>query len=368
MLTPHEPLIQISISKERLLHNLHTYQNAYPTLSIAPMLKSNAYGHGLCLVGRLLDKENIAFFAVDSLFEAKRLREGGVRSKIVVMGYVRPEYIARNSLRNVEYAITDIEQLRELSQSVQRPVRVHVKLDTGMHRNGILEQYLQEAIKLLEAQPLLQVTGVCSHLADADNTDPTFSRNQLNVWERCISLLDAAFPSIEYRHISATKGARFSNDASMNTVRVGMGLFGCDNSPHADLPLSPVLSMRSSITSIREIAKGESVGYNGTFVAERISRIATVPVGYHEGIDRGLSNKGMYEVGGTLCPIAGRVSMNMSSIDITDVPAAARGDEVVVISNNSKDPHSIQSMARTIDTSPYVLLAHIPEHVWRVVG
>lgn len=331
------------------------------------MLKSNAYGHGLCLVAELLDREDIAFFAVDSYFEARRLREGGIRTKILVMGYVRPEYIARNGLYDTEYAITDLEQLREVSRAAERPVRLHMKLDTGMHRNGILETDLVEAIELVRANPNLIVSGICSHLADADNHDASFSQSQLGVWERCVAQLKTAFPSLQYRHISATKGARFSKNASMNTVRVGMGLFGCDTSPHADLPLSPVLSMRSFITSIREISTGESVGYNGTFVAQRASRIATVPVGYHEGIDRGLSNRGMYSVRSTLCPIAGRVSMNMSSIDVTDLPDASRGDEIVVISNTSKDPHSIQSMARTIDTSPYVLLAHIPEHLARIV-
>lgn len=367
MLSTHEPLITVSISRERLLHNLHTYQSAYPDLKVAPMLKSNAYGHGLCLVAELLDREDIAFFAVDSYFEARRLREGGIRTKILVMGYVRPEYIARNGLYDTEYAITDLEQLREVSRAAERPVRLHMKLDTGMHRNGILETDLVEAIELVRANPNLIVSGICSHLADADNHDASFSQSQLGVWERCVAQLKTAFPSLQYRHISATKGARFSKNASMNTVRVGMGLFGCDTSPHADLPLSPVLSMRSFITSIREISTGESVGYNGTFVAQRASRIATVPVGYHEGIDRGLSNRGMYSVRSTLCPIAGRVSMNMSSIDVTDIPDASRGDEIVVISNTSKDPHSIQSMARTIDTSPYVLLAHIPEHLARIV-
>lgn len=367
MLSTHEPLITVSISRERLLHNLHTYQSAYPDLKVAPMLKSNAYGHGLCLVAELLDREDIAFFAVDSYFEARRLREGGIRTKILVMGYVRPEYIARNGLYDTEYAITDLEQLREVSRAAERPVRLHMKFDTGMHRNGILETDLVEAIELVRANPNLIVSGICSHLADADNHDASFSQSQLGVWERCVAQLKTAFPSLQYRHISATKGARFSKNASMNTVRVGMGLFGCDTSPHADLPLSPVLSMRSFITSIREISTGESVGYNGTFVAQRASRIATVPVGYHEGIDRGLSNRGMYSVRSTLCPIAGRVSMNMSSIDVTDLPDASRGDEIVVISNTSKDPHSIQSMARTIDTSPYVLLAHIPEHLARIV-
>lgn len=367
MLSTHEPLITVSISRERLLHNLHTYQSAYPDLKVAPMLKSNAYGHGLCLVAELLDREDIAFFAVDSYFEARRLREGGIRTKILVMGYVRPEYIARNGLYDTEYTITDLEQLREVSRAAERPVHLHLKLDTGMHRNGILEADLVEAIELVRANPNLIVSGICSHLADADNPDPTFSHGQLEIWGRARLLLEDAFPSIEYRHLSATKGMRFREHATMDVARIGMGLFGYDTSPDASHPLLPVLSMHSSITSIREIQKGESVGYGAIFTASRPSRIATVPVGYFEGIDRGLSDKGAFSVRGTLCPIAGRVSMNMSSIDITDVPEAVRGDRVTVISNESNDHNSVRSMARMLDTTPYVLFVHIPEHLARIV-
>jgi len=331
------------------------------------MLKSNAYGHGLCVVAELLDHEDIAFFAVDSFFEARRLREGGIRTKIVVMGYVRPEQIVGSRLRAVEYAITDLEQLRAVSRGAQRPVRLHLKLDTGMHRNGLLEAELDEAIELVRENANLVITGVCSHLADADNPDPTFSLSQLSVWERSIAKLDEAFPSIEYRHTSATKGARFADTAPMNAARIGMGLFGFDTSPDATLSLQPVLSMRSSITSIRSIPERASVGYGATFMAARASRIATVPVGYFEGIDRGLSNKGVFSVRGRMCPIAGRVSMNMSSIDITDVPDAARGDVVTAISNDAADPHSMESMARLLDTTPYVLFAHLPEHLSRIV-
>lgn len=367
MLSTHEPLITVSISKERLLHNLRTYQSAYPDLKIAPMLKSNAYGHGLCLIAELLDHEDIAFFAVDSYFEARRLREGGIRSRIVVMGYVRPEYIVRNGLRDTEYAITDLEQLRDVSREAQRPVRLHLKLDTGMHRNGILEADLTEAIDLVRANPNLVVSGICSHLADADNPDPAFSHGQIEIWERSRQLLEDAFPSITYRHLSATKGMRFREHGTMDVARIGMGLFGYDTSPNASHPLLPVLSMHSSITSVREIQEGESVGYGAIFTTQRPSRIATVPVGYFEGIDRGLSNRGAFMVRGNLCPIAGRVSMNMSSIDVTDVPEAVRGDRVTVISNEPSEPHSVKSMARTLDTTPYVLFAHIPEHLARIV-
>ncbi|MBU1292963.1 alanine racemase [Patescibacteria group bacterium] len=362
------PLITISISKDRLLHNLRTYRKEYPELAIAPMLKSNAYGHGLCVVGRLLDSEDISFFAVDSLYEARKLREGGVRSPIVVMGYVRPEDIVRNKLRHVSFAITDLEQLRTVSRTAKKPTVLHIKFDTGMHRNGILEQDIEECIELLQANTSLQVDGVCSHLADADNIDAGFSIAQLGVWERCVSRMHSAYPSLEYTHISATKGARFATGAPMNTVRIGMGLFGYDTSPKSTLPLLPVLSMQTLVTSLRTIQKGESVGYGATFVADSKRVVATIPVGYAEGLDRELSNRGQVSVTDTLCPLAGRVSMNMASVDVTDCKNVARGDRVTVISSNREDPNSIQGMAKTIGTTPYVLFAHLPEHIMRVVA
>ncbi len=363
----YEPLITISISKERLLHNLATYKKAYPHLAIAPMLKSDAYGHGLCVIGRLLDKEGVAFFCVDSLYEARKLREGGVRSPIVVMGYVRPEDIAHNHLSRVSFAITDLEQLRTLSRIADKESLLHIKLDTGMHRNGILETDLEECIELLQRNQNLHVDGVCSHLADADNTDTRFSVAQLGIWERGLSKLHSAFPSLTYTHISATKGARFSTHAPMNAVRIGMGLFGYDTAPESELPLLPVLSMRTTITSLRTIQHGESVGYGATFTATRPSVIATIPVGYAEGLDRALSNTGVVCIEDTACPLAGRVSMNMASVDVTDCRGVARGDMVTVISNNPSAPNSMKGMAKKIGTTPYVLFAHLPAHILRIV-
>ncbi|KND47235.1 MAG: alanine racemase [Parcubacteria bacterium C7867-004] len=363
----HEPLITVSISKKNLLHNLHAYQERYPDIRIAPVLKSNAYGHGLIPVAEILDTEDIAFFAVDSLYEAEKLRRSGIRSRITVMGYVRPEYIADSSIRNVDYAITDIEQLRELSRLADKSVRLHIKLDTGMHRHGILPTDLEEAIALLEANTHLRVVGVCSHFADADNVDPSFSNQQIASWKKMLAMLDAAFRTIEYRHLAATKGIRFSDSSCMNTARIGMGLFGYDMSPVDEVTLLPVLEMRALITSIREIPEGDAVGYNTTFRAKRASRIATVPVGYFEGVDRGLSNRGSFMVNGKEAPIAGRVSMNMTSIDVTDIPDAKRGDTVVIIGRDPEKPNSIAEIAKLDETSPYVITVHIAEHLRRVV-
>jgi len=367
VLIQYEPLITVSISKEHLLHNLHSYKEAFPNVLIAPVLKSNAYGHGLVVIAELLDREGIAFFMVDSLYEAKALRQAGIRSRIVVMGYVRPEYIAKSALQNTDYAVTDIEQLRTLVPLVHKPIRIHLKLDTGMHRQGIVSEELPDAIALIKQSPLISVVGVCTHLADADNEEASFTKTQLSLWSEGLTLLSAAFPAIEYKHAAATKGASWSTSHPMNVVRVGMGLYGYDTSPSSTLSLKPVLSMRSFVTSIREIPAGDAVGYNATFVAETQSRIATIPAGYYEGIDRALSNTGILRAGDSLVPIAGRVSMNMTSLDVTGAPHIARGDVVTVISTNPKDPNSILSMARLAGTTPYVLLAHLPTHLYRIV-
>lgn len=362
----NDPLITISISKENLLHNLTVYKKTYPAMQIAPVLKSNAYGHGLTVIAELLDREDIAFFMVDSLYEAEVLRRAGIRSKIVVMGYVRPEAIADSRLPNTDFAIVDLEQLRSLAEVARTPVRVHLKLDTGMHRQGLMPDELSEAAALVASNPHISVVGVATHLADADNPDPTHTDAQLSVWDTCMPQLDSAFPLITYRHAAATKGARTSAEHPMNVLRVGIGLYGYDMSPGSTLALAPVLSMRSFITSLRDIPKGDSVGYNATFTTSRPSRIATVPAGYYEGIDRGLSNVGSVQINGTDCPIAGRVSMNMLSVDVTGTDAK-RGDSVTLISNSQEDPNSALRIAALAGSTPYVILARIPAHLYRQV-
>ncbi|MDB5237369.1 MAG: Alanine racemase [Parcubacteria group bacterium] len=363
----HQPLIEIGISRENLLHNLHTYQAQYPKLSFAPVLKSNAYGHGMCLIARLLDKENIVFFMVDSLYEARTLRHSGIRSRILVLGYVRPEDIARNHLRDIDFAIVDIEQARSLSTIAHRPLRLHLKIDTGMHRQGIMPGDIPEVISLIRSNRHLQVVGVCSHLADADGPNSENTDKQVAVWNENVGTIAAAFPSLQYRHISATKGAAWAERAGTNVGRLGIGLYGFDTAYDGNAPLKPVLQMRTFITSVRTLGVGDFVGYNATYTATRPVRIATVPVGYYEGIDRGLSNIGSMQVRGSRAPIAGRVSMNISCIEITDIPDAKQGDEVIAISRDPADQNSVVQMAHLTGTTPYVILTHIPQHLKRLV-
>lgn len=366
-LSPYRPLVEVGVSKANLLHNLHAYQERYPNVRIAPVLKSNAYGHDLGLVARLLDKEDIAFFMVDSLYEARRLRGAGVRSRVVIMGYVRAIDPERARLRDVDFAITDIEQLREIAGLLTHDVRFHLKIDTGMHRQGILPSELPRAIELAKSNPHILLVGIGSHLADADGADDAFSNAQVEVWNESLAEVERHFPSIEFRHLAATKGVRFGAASRTNVARVGIGLYGFDTSQHGKAEVRPVLELRSVIASIREIPEGDHVGYNATYTAARTSKIATVPVGYYEGYDRRLSGIGSMRVRGADAPVAGRVSMNMSSLDVTDVAGAARGDTVVAISRDPAHENSIAALAERARTIPYELLVHIPPHLRRVV-
>lgn len=366
-LSPHRPLVEVGIKKANLLHNLRTYQAAYPNVRIAPVLKSNAYGHDLGLTARLLDREDIAFFMVDSLYEARRLRAAGVRSRIVVMGYVRPVDPMRSRLRDVDFAVTDLAQLQEIASILTRPARFHLKLDTGMHRQGILPAELKEAMRLIKSNENLSLVGLASHLADADGEDDAFSDAQVETWNEMVREVEAQFPTIEFRHLAATKGVRFAEAGRTNVARVGIGLYGYDTAPHGARAVRPVLELRSFIASIREIPEGDHVGYNATYTATRPTKIATVPVGYYEGYDRRLSNQGSMRVRETDVPVAGRISMNMSTIDVTDAEGVSRGDTVTVISRDPAHANSVASLAMRCATIPYELLVHIPPHLRRVV-
>ena len=363
----YQPLVEILISKNNLLHNLHEYQKDYPHLSFAPVLKSNAYGHGLIPVAKILDQEKIAFFAVDSLYEAKILRNNNIKSDILIIGYTLAQNIINSKIRNTAFAITSLEQLKEINSSLLSAKKIHLKIDTGMHRQGILPDQISEAIEIIKNNKFLELEGVLSHFADADNIDKTFTQVQINNWESVVSSLKQSFSDIKYFHLSATSGTPYTDQIQNNTARLGLGLYGINPSPFTELDLKPVLKMESVIGTIKTIPAGEHVGYNGTYIAEKTITTATVPVGYFEGVDRRLSNCGFFKLGNTFCPIIGRVSMDITSIDITDAQKVKLNDKIIVISDKPEDKNSIENIAKTAQTIPYEILIHLPQHLKRTV-
>jgi len=357
----------VRIFKDALHHNLNIYQKLYPKLQFAPVIKSNAYGHGMVEVAKILDHEPKAFFMVDSFYEALVLRRAGIKSKILVLGYCRQEQLLNAKLKDVSFGIIDLQILKNLSAGLKKLLNIHLKIDTGMHRQGILLSEISEAIATVKLNPNIILEGICTHFADADGNDSAFMQSQIQAWNKIVKIFQAAFPKIKYWHASATAGARYADQIDANVSRLGIGLYGINPSPFEKMDLHPALEMVSLISSIKNIPAGEKVGYGITFESKQPMTIATVPVGYNEGVDRRLSNKGFYKIDGKSCPIIGRVSMNISSIDVSAVKDVHLEQEAVVISANPADQNSVENIAKLCGCISYEILVHIPQHLRRVV-
>ena len=366
-LRDYTPLIEILIYKNRLLENLHTFQSAHPRMEFAPVLKSNAYGHGLYEVASILEGEACPFLCVDSYFEAMTLRAKGIRAPLLVIGYIDPENIKRRPLKNTSYAIVGLEHLKEMRETIKTPLAFHLKIDTGMRRQGILPEEISEAVTIIKNTKNIKIDGIFSHFADADNSNTAFTEKQIEIWNKCIRGVRSEIGGIRYAHLAATAGSFYSKKIEANAIRLGLGLYGYDPHQKRNLNLKPVLEMRTKITSIRKIKKEEVVGYGLTFKARQNMTIATIPAGYYEGVDRRLSNKGFVTINNVPCKIIGRVSMNMTCIDVSNIPKESLKNSVTVISTEPKDKNSVEGVAHLCKTNRHEILVHIPAHLRRII-
>jgi alanine racemase len=256
--------------------------------------------------------------------------------------------------------------LRKIAKGLSREANFHLKIDTGMHRQGILISQLSEALELIKSNTNIVLEGVCSHLADADGENTSYTEEQVSKWENVVSVIKKEFSGIKYFHLTNTAGASYNNLAQTNVARIGIGLYGFSTSTK-QLDLRPALEIISIISSIKNISKGDKVGYNGTFIASKDMKIATIPLGYQEGLDRRLSNKGFVKIKNKFCSIIGLISMNITTIDVTHIPDLKLEDEVLVISKNSEDKNSIESIIRLVNTSRYEVLIRFPQYLRRML-
>lgn len=362
----YTPLITITISKSALLHNLAELRKINPL--VAPVLKSNAYGHGLIEIASILDSQGCPFLIVDSYFEAIILRRYGTNSPLLIIGYTPIGTICNNKLKNISFTVTSLDALRELS-AARCSATIHIKIDTGMNRQGIRIDEVDQAVQFIKSSEAISnhitIEGILTHLSDADNDDPTFTLKQISLWNEIIK----KFPPLRFIHIANSAGHAYIYQAAASTTSVsnvsrsGIALYGINEHAPIDklVNLRPVLEMKTIISDVKKIKKGEEVGYGKSFIAPRDMTIATIPVGYFEGVDRRLSNTEK---------IVGRVSMNITTIDAGGYAENAnlrRGDVFTIISKNPVDWNSVESMARKCETIPYEILVHIPGHLKRVV-
>ena len=360
-------LVEVLIYKEHLLHNAAQYQQAAPAWGLAPVLKSNAYGHGLLDVARVFDRPATRFLVVDGYYEALILRNEGIRAEILVVGYTATENIIGCRLRNVAFTLFDLPQLEELAQVLTTPRRIHLKVDTGMHRQGVLLDEVEQAFTVIRSNENIILDGLCSHLADADGPDETYTMQQIERWNALAGMVRRAFPTLKHFHLANTAGTFFADRIDATVMRVGLGLYGINANPRHDLDLKPALAVQSRVGAVKWIKQGDKVGYNVTYQADRDMPLAIIPTGYNSCVDRRLSNTGSFTINGRPCPIVGRVSMNITTVDVRGVVGVRRGATVTVISEDPEAENAVENIARLCGTIPYVILVNISPQLKRVV-
>ncbi len=368
------PLNLITISKQRLIENYRNLSRINPGVKIAPVLKSNAYGHGIQLVGEILDEVGAPFLCVDSLYEAFQLySKARVKTPVLIMGYIHPESLKVKKLP-FSFAIYDLEHAQTLNE-YQKGAKVHVFVDTGMHREGVSMEKLDSFLKELEKLKNIEVEGLMSHLADPANPDSDLTRLQVKNFKEAkkiyqeISLQPPRLKPDIWFHLGGTYGLLNELASDCNLVRVGRAVYGISDaaSEVAGVNVKPVLKHTTKIVQIKKIKKGDKVGYSGTFTASKDMVIGILPLGYNDGVDRRLSGKGVVTIQSLACPIIGLVSMNVTTIDLSAVSKPFAGQEVVIFSDNPDDPNSVVNASKVGSILPHEMLIHIAESTKRVI-
>jgi len=357
----YENLVNINIYKDNLLFN-YTYFKKLTKLLVAPVLKSNAYGHGLILTAKVFDKFLLPFFVVDNYSEAFILNNEKIKNKILIAGYTDIKNILQNKLKNTIYSVGNIEQLNSLIINCFKKTYIDIKVDTGMNRQGlVLNDYLQILIKIKENKNLV-LHGVFSHLADINNK--LLLKMQIKNWNLIQAYTNKFYSNVVY-HLGSTSSAGIVNTFKSNVLRLGLGLYGYDPNLINSTDIMPALEIISILTNIKMVNKGDFIGYNSTFKANEHMVLGTVPVGYYEGVDLRLSNSGFFYYKLTPCKIVGRVSMNISIFDITNINKPKISEKIEIISKNKYNKNSVINICKQINTIPYEILVKIPLNLKR---
>jgi alanine racemase len=364
----HETVLEINLNA--LIHNLNYYRaKVKPGTRIMAMVKASSYGNGSFEIANALQFHQVDYLAVAYADEGVELRKAGITLPIMVMN---PDEASFDSIitQNLEPEIYNFRVLRLLEEAIKRniipknkPVKIHLKIDTGMHRLGFEAHEADVLIENIMQNSRLYVQSVFTHLAASeDSSENEFTESQIRLFEAVSSKMTGKLGYPVLRHVLNTAGVSTFPHAQFEMVRLGIGMYGISPLPQEQFDLENVSTLRSSISQLKNIKKGETIGYNRAGIAGSDITVATIPIGYADGLSRVLSNgKGHLLVAGKMVTIVGNVCMDMCMADVTGLNVK-EGDEVIVFGND----RSINDLAREMETIPYEILTGISKRVKRM--
>ncbi len=355
----------IEIDLDALTHNYRIIRDRVgPRTQIFHVVKSNAYGHGLNPVSKHLIEQGADGVCVARLWEAQRLRAAGFEAPILCLTSLFPEEATLAVELDLDVVVFRPEPARALSEAAQaagRRIGVHLKIDTGMSRLGVSPEDAVAFARFLRTLPGLDVRGLMSHLSNADDEDDAVSRDQIACYDAVAQALHEQNLLPPVRHLANSDGAMRFDEAPRVLVRPGMSTYGCYPSDWYErhYPLRPVMSVRARLISVRHIPKGRGLSYSRQFITRRDSVIGVAPVGYADGYMRAGMGQAQMIVRGRLVPVLGRICMEQSLLDLTDLKEAAYGDSVTVMGRDGDAVLSAETIAQWWGTINYEVVTHL---------
>ncbi|WP_457755862.1 alanine racemase [Thermodesulfatator indicus] len=329
-----------------------------PGVNFLPVIKSEAYGHGLLPVARTLASEGIYGFGLSDLEEALRIREAGLALPIILLSGFEAPWLPEIIRLKIIPAVIDLHQLNLLasfSRKTQKKVPFHLMIDTGMGRCGILPEEIDKALAIIEENPQLRLEGIMSHLACGEKPDKEITLEQKKTFAECIKRIKRTGANPRFFHLANSAALMLDKDTHYNLVRPGLALYGaypCDPQIFP-VKLEPVMTVKAQVLSVKKIKAGKGIGYGPIFIAPQDMKIALVPVGYAEGYLRSLSNRGFAWIKGKRVPLVGAVSMRLIIFDVTGIDVSP-GDEIILLGEANKAVPA-EELASRAGTIPYEL-------------
>ncbi len=355
----------IEIDLAALRHNLAQVRSLVGrSTSILAVVKSDAYGHGMVAVARELENQGVDYLGVSTCREAVTLRDQGIKAPVLLLlGVEEDEFstVIQHGLTPVLYRSDIAHMISSAALAAGVQVPVHLKIDSGMGRLGVPYTEAEEFFKSIRPLEGIRVEGLLSHFASADEHDKSFSLLQLERFRQVLAQAKGMGLAFRYAHIANSAGVIDLPDSHLQLVRPGLMLYGAPPSQELRRPISlrPVMTLKTRVLQLKEVDSGSPIGYGCTYITSRPSRIATLPVGYDDGYDRLLSNRGEVLVCNCRAPVVGRVSMCLITVDVTKVPTIKEDDEVVLLGRQGDHEITADEIAAKIGTINYEIFCNL---------
>ncbi|MBE6023614.1 MAG: alanine racemase [Cellulosilyticum sp.] len=368
------PRVVAEVNLDAIKHNYKQIRGHVPhEVEIMAIVKADAYGHGAVEISKLLQEEGVNRFAVAIAKEGEELRENGVRSPILVLGYTPRADIRTLIENNLTQTVFSYDMAKTLSDEAGRlgkTVNIHIKVDTGMGRIGFLSspQSIEE-VKMIASLPHLNMEGMFTHFSTADEEDEAYTHKQWHIFEGFLNELREVGIELPIIHAANSAAIMCHSYANLNVVRPGIILYGYYPSGYLQgkvLDLMPAMTLKTQVVHIKELPEGHYVGYGRTHYTHHKTKVATIPVGYADGYSRRLGNEGRVLIRGQYAPIIGNICMDQFMVDVTHIEDVSVEDEVVLFGKQGENEIPVEEIASILGTINYEIICMIGKRVPRV--